>query len=75
MAEPLPDTIRIWRNETIVTVYTQDYLVTKTQMLVEYGYRTLTEAHLAEQLGLYLAYKDSELTVIGIFLDGEVIRP
>ena len=71
---PLPESIRIWRRETIVTVFTQDYIRARTKDLIEFGYRELTEDDLAEQLSLYLAHKDSELTVIGLFLDGEVIR-
>ena len=74
LQNPLPETIRIWRDETIVTVSTADYIRARTKDLIEYGYRDLTEEDLAEQLGFYLAYKDSELTVIGLFLDGEVIR-
>ena len=72
---PLPETIRIWRDETIVPVSTADYIRARTKDLIEFGYGELTEADLAEQVGLYLAHEDSELTVIGMFLDGEVIRP
>lgn len=50
------------------------YVEAKTKQLREFGYTTLTKKHVAEQLEKILT-GDKDLSVIGRFMEDEVIVP
>ena len=54
----------------------EDYIEAKTKQMVEFGYRSLTEDHISQQLELVLAGKMTMaegLTVIGMFIKQDVV--
>jgi hypothetical protein len=78
-AEPVSSTaglgdirVRIEGKEGVVD--RTKYVQAKTKQLREFGYSTLTEAEVNEQIDALLAKKTfgEGLTVIGMFMEGEV---
>lgn len=70
----LPETIKIiLDDEQPVVVKTKDYIKAKTRDLKEFGYGTLTEEHVTVQLNLILANRKEDLSVIGRFMEDEII--
>lgn len=56
-----------------VEVPSSAYVRAKTKQLIEFGYPTLTETDVSEQLEALLAGK--KLTVVGKFMEDEVVLP
>lgn len=52
------------------TVSKQDYIRAKTNDLIEYGYNSLTESDVSEQLDFALA--GQKLDIIGIFIQSDL---
>lgn len=70
----LPETIKIiLDDEQPVSVKTKDYVKAKTRDLIEFGYSTLTEEDVEVQLNLILANRKEDLSVIGRFIEDEII--
>lgn len=61
------------RNGSPTTVLRADYVRLKTLDLQEFGYGALTEAAVEEQLQLVLAGDPDKLSVIGRFIEKEVL--
>jgi hypothetical protein len=61
---------------TLREVNRADYVRAKTKQLREFGYTDLTEEQVSEQIDALLAGKTfgKGLTVIGKFMEGEVVR-
>lgn len=53
------------------------YVTTKTKQLIDFGYSSLTEKEVDEQIDALLAKKkfDEGLTIIGMFMQDEVQVP
>lgn len=60
-------------NEPVVVAKT-DYIKAKTKDLIEFGYTTLTEQDVADQLEKILTH-DKELSIIGAFMKDEIVLP
>ncbi|HYG24497.1 MAG TPA: hypothetical protein VEH04_17090 [Verrucomicrobiae bacterium] len=58
-----------------IEVSREAYVKAKTKQLREFGYGTLTEQHVDEQVDAVLSNKEigAGLTVIGAFMQGEVL--
>lgn len=70
----LPENIKIiLDDEQPITVKTKDYVKAKTKDLIEFGYSTLTEHDVEVQLNLILANRKEDLSVIGRFIEDEII--
>lgn len=70
----LPATIKILRDdEEPIVVKTVAYIKAKTKDLIEFGYTTLTEEDVEVQLNLILTNKKEDLSVIGRFMEDEII--
>lgn len=54
-------------------VATVEYISAKTKQLQEFGYSSLTKAEVERQLSVVLSKKREHLTVIGMFMENEVI--
>lgn len=70
------ETIKIKRDDGIVTVAKADYIVAKTKQLIEFGYPDLAKSHVSDQLKLILSGKtrlDEGLTVIGKFMLDDIV--
>jgi hypothetical protein len=70
------DTIKIKRDDGIVTVAKSDYIVAKTKQLIEFGYKDLEQSHVEEQVNLVLAGKanmNEGLTVIGEMITDDIV--
>jgi hypothetical protein len=59
--------------DEIRTVLTSDYIAAKTKALREYGYGTLAEHEVARQLDQIM--KDGELSIIGMFMKDDIVKP
>lgn len=70
----IPDTITINHpTRGKMQVETKDYVKRKTAQLREFGYPDLTEEDVSAEIGKLLD-GGGGLTVIGHFMDGEVVR-
>lgn len=72
------DTVWLRIEDREKKVYKEDYVKAKTKQMVEFGYGGLKEADVEKQLELLLAGKttmDEGLTIIGMFMKGEVVVP
>lgn len=72
---PAVQQLKVNLNDEIGMVPRAAYAKAKHKQLVEFGYTTLTLSHVEEQIDAVLASKtlDSGLTVIGGFMEGEII--
>lgn len=67
------ETIRIKRGDDVVVVDKYNYIVAKTRQLREFGYGNLSEDEVRLQLDLVLAGKTEDLTVIGQFIQDDIV--
>ena len=70
------ETIKIQRDDGIVTVAKSDYVTAKTKQLIQFGYDDLERSHVEEQLNLVLSGKtrlDEGLTVIGKMIIDDIV--
>lgn len=65
------DTIKIYLNDKEVTVAKSDYVAAKTKDLREFGYTSLTENDVANQLEKILSGSD-DLDVVGQFIKPDI---
>jgi len=76
VSKDLKALIRIRVDGVEKQVTKEDYIEAKTKQMVEFGYRSLTEDHISQQLELVLAGKMTMaegLTVIGMFIKQDVV--
>ena len=66
--------IKVSINDREGFVDKQEYIEAKTKQLQDFGYPGLTENEVREQLAKILA-KDKKLSVIGMFMEDEIILP
>ena len=59
---------------TAAVVSISDYVKAKTKDLQKFGYSTLTEADVADQLEKILL-RDKNLTIIGKFMKDDIVLP
>lgn len=67
----LPTTILIETHSQKRRVDTKDYIKAKTLDLIEFGYNTLTEKEVEDEL-IKILNKDTNLTVIGHFIKDDI---
>lgn len=74
--EKLPVTIKIRRPEscdnTVITVRTEDYIVSKTKDLIEFGFNGLSEKTVREELLMVLNKREGGSLIRGFIADDVV---
>ena len=72
-AKPAPDTLRIRMDGHEQDVPRKDYVTAKTKQMQEFGYPSVTEDGINEQIEALFA--KNKLTVIGWFMKDEIVLP
>lgn len=74
--QALPEKIQLIFDNQTITSSTESYIYAKTKQLQEFGYPSLTEKEVSNQLLLLLNPDPTkELSVIGQMMEGEIVKP